>query len=74
MELLEEFRDDKQLNDILNKSDKSTMQKKGKTWDKSQHVTGEWCTTAIAQNVDDCFAWLENQKWSDDFRKVLRIV
>ena len=62
MELLEEFRDDKQLNDFLRRSDKPTMQKKWTASNKTRRVTGEWCTTSIQQNVDDCFSWLKKQE------------
>ncbi|XP_028414221.1 nucleolar complex protein 3 homolog [Dendronephthya gigantea] len=65
MELLEEFREDKQLDDLLNNPLRMKKQSSVKT-----SRTTEFRTKAIQENVDTCLSWLEKRKRKNDFREV----
>ncbi|CAB4012851.1 nucleolar complex 3 homolog [Paramuricea clavata] len=71
VDLLEVFREDRQLNDFVNKSG---IQPKLKSNRSIHRTTEEWCTKAMQQSVDDCFSWVEKRNWDGDFRKVFPVI
>ena len=68
-ELLGEFDEGRKVDGFSNNSGIQRKPKLRKTFQRP----AEWCTKAMQKSVDDCYSWVEQQKYNSDCIDVFRI-